>query len=95
MADRFQHDDGVKAQDVKLRGKRLVRTGGGSIATTGAAVAATERGDIKSRIRRRRKKMQEQMGEAGRRAAGEVSGYLTEKEKKKAALDAAGDIDID
>ncbi len=81
MTDRYNHPDGVKAQDVDLVGEKLKKKGVPAEGVVG----------------KRQKEMAEQATEtAPQRTAGErqpgVSGYLKSKKSAIKALEEAGNI---
>ena len=87
MGDRFFHPDGQKAQDITMRGGKLIRKTGDNPSPSG-----NESTD--ENIRRRN----QLLGEAASNDAGKVeqtgvSGYMKNKKKVTRALDEAGNTD--
>jgi hypothetical protein len=91
MGDRFFHPDGKKAQDIKMRGGRLVRSG---VKKTGESPEAGQ--SLDENIRRRNQLLEEAYGASGGYAGKKgqkrsgVSGYKTPKGQVKEGLDQAG-----
>jgi hypothetical protein len=107
MGDKFFHPDGQKAQDIKMRGGRLVRTG---VKKTGGSPSPEAGQSADENIRRRNQLLEESYGASGGYAgkrgqygasggyAGKrgqkrsgVSGYKTPKGQVKEGLDEAGE----
>jgi hypothetical protein len=90
MGDKFFHPDGQKAQDIKMRGGRLVRSG---VKKTGNNPSVAER------MRRRNQMLDDAYKAAGdTEGAGTVdqkrsgvSGYKTPKGQVEEGLDKAGE----
>ena len=90
MGDKFFHPDGKKAQDVKMRGGKLVRSG---VKKTGDSPSGDQSAD--ENIRRRKQLLEEAYGasggyagEKGQKRSG-VSGYKTPKGQVTEGLDKA------
>lgn len=96
MADRFQHEDGLKAQDIELAGKRLVKARKGRAGHEASKLAekgAIDR-DKAGIVEKRAKKLEETAGKLASapedRQKG-VSGYMKKKGSARKALEEAGD----
>lgn len=95
MADRFQHDDGLKAQDIDLRGGRLQRARRMAEEHEPKKLREIEKGPRTPAVERDVEYMQtrvtEGMKKAGRqrkeRGQFGVSGYAKPKGKTQAELD--------
>jgi hypothetical protein len=93
MADRFMHEDGVKAQDVEMRGGKLVRARKGRMGHEASRMA--EKGYVDRDKRGMTEKRAEivseaaEVPEAGQREQKGVSSYLKSKKKTLAELDEA------
>jgi hypothetical protein len=94
MGDKFFHPDGQKAQDIKMRGGRLVRTG---VKKTGGSPSPEAGQSADENIRRRNQLLEESYGASGGYAGKRgqkrsgVSGYKTPKGQVKEGLDEAGE----
>lgn len=95
MADRFQHSDGLKAQDIELRGGKLQKARKGRMGHEAFrhATRGEEDRDKQGIIAKRTEKMEEQAEEkaAGKGTTG-TSSYVSKKANKEylKQLDEAG-----
>lgn len=84
MADRFKHDDSLKAQDVELRGKRLQRRRMGRMGNEAARMA--EKGyideDKSGIIERRGRAVAEVAGDMGKDGRQVQAGSYLKKKRK-------------
>lgn len=94
MADRYDHPDGLKAQDITLRGKRLEKARSASMQNEDERLKEKERQrragryEPKGMVAKRNEKVQKaaETMSGGNKQEG-VSGYLKPKGKTTAELD--------
>lgn len=95
MGDKFIHPDGKKAQDVRLRGGKLVRSG---IKFTGGSASPESGQPVSENVRRRNQLLEDSYSASGGRAGtvgqkkSGVSGYRTPKNQVEEGLDEAGEM---
>lgn len=91
MADRYNHPDGLKAQDISLRGNRLEAARKGRMGHEASRLAEKdeEDRDKAGMVRKRTKKLEKAAGSMGRKPQAAVSGYMKKKKDVYAELDKA------